>query len=291
MLFPRSLSRRRFFATSLLGGLATATAGQLSAADAAPSSAASRVALTSGNDRANLTFRGLKVFGEQIARAIGSRRIIIKPNNVATNIQLAATHVDCLEGILEFLKSIGKLDNTILAESAADGPTLTGFDNYRYTPLATKYGVKLVDLDQQPVDVVRVVDERDMQPHAVRMSRLLLDPQSYLISAARMKTHDQVVATLSLKNIIFGAPIKDLGFTFRAGKPGTRSDKPIAHGGGIHGLNYNLFVLAHACTRTWRSSMVSRAWKDMVPPGAPRWSTGYASSVRTGWRPIGSPWN
>jgi hypothetical protein len=54
-----------------------------------------------------------------------------------------------------------------------------------------------------------------------------------------------VVATLSLKNIIFGAPIKDRGFASRGrGKAGAKTDKPIAHGGGIRGINYNLFALA-----------------------------------------------
>jgi uncharacterized protein (DUF362 family) len=59
-----------------------------------------------------------------------------------------------------------------------------------------------------------------------------------------MKTHDRVVATLSLKNIIFGAPIKDLGSSWRGGKPGAKNDKPIAHGSGFRAINYNLFALA-----------------------------------------------
>jgi len=62
---------------------------------------------------------------------------------------------------------------------------------------------------------------------------------------ARMKTHDRVVATLSLKNIVFGAPIKDPGFTWTAArKQGTRSDKAIAHGSGFRGINYNLYELS-----------------------------------------------
>jgi uncharacterized protein (DUF362 family) len=160
-------------------------------------------------------------------------------------VQLSATHADCLEGILEFLKSIGKLEDAIIAESAANGPTLEGFANYGYPPLAAKYGAKLVDLDQEEIETVFVFDEKDFRPHPVRMSRLLLDRQSYVISAAKMKTHDQVVATLSLKNIVFGAPIKDRGF--RGGRrrtPGLKTDKPIVHGSGMYGINYNLFALS-----------------------------------------------
>ena len=242
-------NRRLFLKAAIAGGLAAAGSARSSSAASAPEEnrvrSPSRVALTSGDDRAANTFEGLKSFQHEIAQAIGNRRVVIKPNNVAIDIQLSATHADSLEGILEFLKSIGKLDGAVIAESAAPGPTLEGFANYGYPRVAGKYGVKLLDLDQQPHEVVHVFDERDFRPHPVRMSRLLLDRDSFLISAARLKTHDQVVATLSLKNIIFGAPIKDAGFAFgKRGKPGARSDKPIAHGGGIRGINYNLFALA-----------------------------------------------
>jgi uncharacterized protein (DUF362 family) len=242
-------NRRLFLKASFAGGLAAAGAARLSRvvsmAEENRVRSPSRVALTAGNNRTENTFQGLKAFQREIARAIGNRRVVIKPNNVAIDIQLSATHADCLDGILEFLKSIGKLDGTVIAESAAPGATLEGFANYGYPRLAAKYGVKLLDLDQQPHEVLHVFDQRDFRPHPVRMSRLLLDRNSFLISAARLKTHDLVVATLSLKNIVFGAPIKDPGFRFgKQGKPGAQSDKQIAHGGGIRGINYNLFTLA-----------------------------------------------
>ena len=241
--------RRGFLKTSLLGGLAAVTAGRLAnpatAAESRASGAASRVALSAGDDRADNVFRGLDAFREEIARAVGDRLVVIKPNNVSIEIQLSATHADCLEGILEFLKSIGKLDNVVIAESAANGPTMEGFANFGYPRLAEKYGVKLIDLDQEETEVVHVFDQKDFRPHPVRMSRLLLDRENFIISAAKMKTHDQVVATLSLKNIIFGAPVKDLGFRWGKGRtPGKTTQKPIAHGSGMYGINYNLFALA-----------------------------------------------
>lgn len=243
-------NRRDFLRSSLLGGLAAAGAPRLfnlvHAADVSVTpKPATRVALFHGNDRADIAFRALKVHEQEVSRAIGSRRVIIKPNNVAIDNQLCATHAGCLEGILEFLKSIGKLNNTVIAESAANGPTLDGFENYHYTDLARKYSVKLIDLDDQEVERVHVFDEKDFRPHAVRMSKLLLDRNNFIISAAKMKTHDRIVATLSLKNIILGAPIKDLGFRWGKGaKPGAKNDKPIVHGNSFRALNYNLFDLA-----------------------------------------------
>jgi uncharacterized protein (DUF362 family) len=244
-----ALHRRNFLKTSLAGGVAAAAAARLPGpttfAEEPPAKPVNRVALTAGNERAANTFAGLKFFEKDIARAIGGRPVVIKPNTVAIDIQLSATHAETIEGILEFLKSIGKLQNAMIAESAANGPALEGFSNFGYTRLAAKYGVKLVDLDESGHATVHVFDEKDFRPHAARLSRLLLDPKTFVISAAKMKTHDRVVATLALKNIVFGAPVKDPGFTFTPkSKPGTKTDKPICHGSGFRGINYNLFALA-----------------------------------------------
>jgi uncharacterized protein (DUF362 family) len=203
------------------------------------------VAITTGDNRADLAFRALQPFSKQIKQAIGGRRVVLKPNNVSIDIPLCATHADTLEGILEFLRSIRKLDNVVIAESAANGPTFDGFSNYGYFMLANKYPVKFVDLDQEGSEILHVFDERDFKPHPVRFSRVILSSDSYLVSVARMKTHDRTIVTLSLKNIVFGAPIKDVGFTFgKNRKEGVRSDKSIVHGGGYKGINYNLYDLA-----------------------------------------------
>jgi uncharacterized protein (DUF362 family) len=243
-------NRRNFLKTALLGGAAAAaTPWTLPSAIAVePLSnsrrALSQVALTTGNQRAELAFQGLKAFEKSIAEAIGNRRVVIKPNNVAIDNQLAASHAENLEGILEFLKSIGKT-NVVIAESAANGPTLDGFSNYKYDAVASKYGAKLIDLDQEGFDLVHCFDETDFGPHPCRMSKVLLDPNNFIISAAKLKTHDRVVATLSLKNIVVGAPIKDTGFRWGPGaKPGAKNDKPITHGNGFRGINYNLYALA-----------------------------------------------
>jgi uncharacterized protein (DUF362 family) len=134
----------------------------------------------------------------------------------------------------------------MIAESAADAPTMQGFDNFAYPRLARKFGVQLVDLDKEEVEVVHIFNQKDFRPHPARMSKLLLDHDSnFIISAAILKTHDQVVATLSLKNIVVGAPIKDEGFRFgRDRKQGAVSDKRVTHGSGIRAINYNLCDLS-----------------------------------------------
>jgi uncharacterized protein (DUF362 family) len=250
MTIQNQTSRRHFFKSSLLGGAAALSVPWVlpralaAGAVAPPLRAGSRVALTAGEDRANLAFEGLKAFGPSIGTAIGNKRVIIKPNNVSISNQLSASHAQNLEGILEFLKFIGKRDIAI-AESAADGPTLDGFANYGYDKLASKYGARLIDLDQEGFEVLHCFDEKDFRPHPCRMSKILLDPGNFIISAAKFKTHDRVVATLSLKNIVVGAPVKDPGFRWGHGAaPGAKTDKPITHGNGFRGINYNLSTLS-----------------------------------------------
>ena len=248
------LDRRDFIRASLFGGVAAATLPSLILQSCTEQSTiktnagaiGSRVSLVSGNDRADMAFRTLQPFAKEIAQAVGKKRIILKPNFVASNIQLSATHCETIEGILEFFKSIKKLENVIIAESPADGPTIVAYDNYKFMPLAEKYKVQLVDLDETPIQLIHLIDETDFRPKPVRVSSFLMDRNNYVVSVARMKTHDRIIATLSLKNIVVGAPIKDIGFVSGRNRPeGTRNDKPLVHGNGIKGINYNLFTSAY----------------------------------------------
>ena len=251
-------NRRDFLRASMMGGAAITFMRSLEAVayDPAPGSQNPVVSLTSGNDRADIVFRALQPFAKEIRKSIGNRRIILKVNNVLIYVPLACTHAETLEGILEFLKSIRKLDNVIIAESSASCPTLEGFDNYGYFSLLSRYPVKLVDLDNEPFEMMYVVNERDFRPQPIRVSRIILDPDSYIVSVARMKTHNTVGASLSLKNIVFGSPIKDKGFTLynedirfapekaRESVKGTVSYKRLIHGNGFHAVNYNMANLA-----------------------------------------------
>jgi uncharacterized protein (DUF362 family) len=198
------------------------------------------VALTTGDNRADNTFRALRPFEKEIAQAIGKKLVVLKVNNVNIDKPLCATHADQLEGILEFLKSIHKT-NVVIAESPGGGSTLEGFANYGYNKFVGKYGARLVELDKTGFETLYCLDQSDMRPHPCRVSRMMLDPDSYIISAAKLKTHGMVVATFSLKNVVVGSAIKDPD---PAPSVRGRSDKPIIHGGGTHGINYNIAALA-----------------------------------------------
>lgn len=198
----------------------------------------SRVALTKGMDRADNAFRSMQMFKREIAAAISNKRIIIKPNVVSATVPLADTHVEWMEGILEFLKSIGKTD-VYIAESTAASGTMAGYEMLGFLNLAKRYPAKFIDLNQEGADIVPVwKNAADLW--TIKISRLLRNPNNYIISCPRIKTHNSVAATLSVKNVVMGAPMVDVGSYFaQTGSPTGSALKGSRVGNSMHGSNWD----------------------------------------------------
>jgi uncharacterized protein (DUF362 family) len=212
------LNRRQFLRSAAWAGGAAWAMGHVPIAGSAlgaPIETTSQVSLTAGNDRVDIIYQGLQRFKKQIASAIGNRRVLVKPNNVIGtpnnnhgDVLLSDTRVECLEAILEFLKSIGKTD-VVIGETCATDPTMVAFDNCGYFNLARKYPVRFMDLSTEGYEVVGVYAPTGTR--YLRISKVLASPDYFVISAAKIKTHNYLVGTLSLKNIVMGAPIVDQG--------------------------------------------------------------------------------
>jgi uncharacterized protein (DUF362 family) len=197
----------------------------------------SKVCLVKGNDRRDIVYQALKKIEDEVVASIGEKRILIKPNFVITTRQLAATHADAVRGILDFLKPHHKKQITIGESTISRQGTFHGYENYGYLPLEKEYNVKLIDLNKEPWQY-RYVFGPGHRPTPIRIISTFLDPELYIISAAQMKTHDRVVTTLSLKNVLMGAPLNDY----------KTNDKRLMHTEYTFSrkslLNYNMFHLA-----------------------------------------------
>jgi uncharacterized protein (DUF362 family) len=184
-----------------------------------PKAGPSRVSLVKGNDRRDIVFQALKNIEDEVLASIGDKkRILVKPNFVSTTRELAASHPDEIRGILDFLKPRYKHEIIVGESAAGRGGTFEGYQNFGYMPLEKEYGIKLADLNKQPW-VYRYVFGNGHKPIPIRIISTFLDRDTYIISAAKMKTHDRVVTTLSLKNILLGAPVND----------STKNDKGLTH--------------------------------------------------------------
>lgn len=161
-----------------------------------------RLSITKGEDRKENIRKALDLIAEDIKQRIGGRQVVIKPNFVSTSRQLASSHVDQIRGILDFLGGFHK--KRVIVSEAACGDTEKAFKHFGYDALAGEYDVRLMDLNRSPYRKIAIRDSKG-RSFNVRVSALLLDRNNYVISAAKLKAHDEVVVTLSIKNMAMGA--------------------------------------------------------------------------------------
>ncbi len=170
----------------------------------------SQVALVRGSDRYNNIVQALNLIEGDID--LGDKKLIlIKPNFVSTRRQLAATHVDAVRAVLDWLRP--RYDGLItIGEGAATSDTFDGYRNFGYLALAEEYNVRFEDLNQDQWVPIEVYD-RNLRPMAVRVARTTVE-SDFRISVGPPKTHDAVIVTLSLKNIVVGSLIRGRGGGF-----------------------------------------------------------------------------
>jgi uncharacterized protein (DUF362 family) len=157
-----------------------------------------KVSLVSGADRTSTVPEALALISDQVQ--IPDRPILIKPNFVSTLNQLSATPVNAVRSTLTFLKSKGVNEFTIAAGPAI-GSADDGFNNYNYRPLADEFSVTWLDLNTDETVKVAAFDDK-LNAQYLNMSRTM--SESYVVSVTRTKTHNNVVVTLGLKNILVG---------------------------------------------------------------------------------------
>ena len=205
-------------------------------------SGGSPVSFTASKDQREAAYQALKPLQSDIERAIGDKQVVIKINSgqVREDWWLNATDAKFVRGILDFLKPFYGRE-VIIAESTAAGAqsTMIGFENYGYMPLLKEYKVRFVDLNDEPSTTMWILNE-DRHPLGIGVINTFIDPDIYLVSATRLKTHNCVIATLSLKNVVMAAPKNH----YKQQESKDRNEKPKMHKGGNRGLSYNLFRLS-----------------------------------------------
>jgi uncharacterized protein (DUF362 family) len=157
-----------------------------------------KVSIASTADRAAGVAQSLGLIDSEVV--IPDRPVMVKPNFVTTKFQLAATHVDTTRATLEYLTGKGVSD-FIVAVGPAIGTPDSGFDNYGYRDLVKDFKIEFLDLNTDDRIPVPAFDDK-LNPQTLYMSKRL--SESYVVSVCPMKTHNNVVVTLGLKNILVG---------------------------------------------------------------------------------------
>lgn len=262
-----NFSRRRFFELAGAAGVFLSKASKVIASTSSTASAAgstansegpagvslsrSKVALAHGENRRKNIYDALLNLDPQIQAALQRKKyVLIKPNNVSTEIQLASTHVDAISGILDYLAPRFR-GPVMIAESSA-GDTLVGYDHLGYKPLEKDWKsqrLSLLDLNREAKYQTHTLIDYDLHIVPVRLAARLFDPDAFVICCAVMKTHNAAIASLSVKNMVLGAPLHSV-----AGE-GYWNDKRKYHAG-IRQMHYNMLLTAEKLRPNWGLAVI-----------------------------------
>lgn len=262
-----NFSRRRFFELAGAAGVFLSKASKVIASTSSTAPAAgstansdgpagvslsrSRVALAHGENRRKNIYDALLNLDPQIQAALQRKKyVLIKPNNVSTEIQLASTHVDAISGILDYLAPRFR-GPAMIAESSA-GDTLVGYDHLGYKPLEKDWKsqrLSLLDLNREAKYQTHTLIDYDLHIVPVRLAARLFDPDAFVICCAVMKTHNAAIASLSVKNMVLGAPLHSV-----AGE-GYWNDKRKYHAG-IRQMHYNMLLTAEKLRPNWGLAVI-----------------------------------
>jgi uncharacterized protein (DUF362 family) len=227
-----------------------------------PYTSPSPVSLVKGDVRRKNVLDALLAVDKEVRPAMARKKyVLIKINNVSTTNQLAATHVDAIRGILDYVAP--RFKGPVVIAEASSRDTLEGFANYKYAQVIPEFKkVSLVDLNREKKYQVFAIVDRNIRPTPVRLAARLMDPDAFVISAAMLKTHNAVVATGSVKNMVLGAPLHSL-----AGETEVFADKHLYHAMppdnpkiGVnechHAMIYNMAITALHMRPNWGVAVI-----------------------------------
>ena len=161
-----------------------------------------RVVVVRGENVFSMVEEALRFFGRP-----SRRKVVIKPNLIIDR-PGPTTPVDVVEALLRFYGP--GYHEVVIAEGSGWCETREAFETLGYVELAKRYGVRLVDLNEDAYEEVSRPDAL-----VLKSFRLPLTVKNaFLVSAALLKTHSLTGVSLSLKNMLGIA----IGEPVRAGK-------------------------------------------------------------------------
>jgi len=151
-----------------------------------------------GTDRYDAASRALALISDDIR--VPDRPVLLKPNLLVKDCPLGVTHVNTTRATLELLWQKGVREVTLATGGSRPVDELV--DHYGYGALTADFNLRLLDLNtDESVPVAAFHDRFGLQ--TLRMSKSVAE--SWVVSVCPMKTHDTLVVTLGVKNVLMGS--------------------------------------------------------------------------------------
>ncbi|NLG18132.1 MAG: DUF362 domain-containing protein, partial [Fibrobacter sp.] len=248
-------------------GLLEGTAFAASYSRSQEKSDVSFVGSSQSGTRRQMILDVLEPWRSTITAGIQGKTVLIKPNVVTGN-QLAATHVDAVRGLIDFIRSISASIPIIVGECSTIEDISFYYMQTGYNSLANEYsGVTLMNLNN--TSVIPSVDTQIWNTDfstttTIPLSSAFLDNKYYVISICRPKSHNCMVMTGVNKNILMAAPLTAAKSQMHGQIGWVTGQQPDEN----KCLAYNIYQLANILYREYRPSLsVLDAWEGMEGDG------------------------
>jgi uncharacterized protein (DUF362 family) len=215
----------------------------------------SKVSLIKGENRRKNIYDALLEIDDQIRPGLQAKKyVFVKLNGVdPVGRQLGSTSHDALRGVLDYLAP--RFKGPVVVGDSSDFPGKRTVSEFGWDKVFAEY--KPVNLSfEVPNEECRhglmYGMDYDMHVIPVRLGARFLDPEAFVISSSVMKTHNMVVATLSVKNVVMGAP---LAVPIGSSISWLQCEKRKFHVG-IRAGNYNMFLAAQRMISNWGVGIV-----------------------------------
>jgi uncharacterized protein (DUF362 family) len=214
----------------------------------------SKVALVKGENRRKNVFDALVAIDDQIRPGLKTKKyVIIKPNGLDPSRQLISTQADTVHGILDYLAP--RFKGPVVVAECGGSTAAVAMDKLGWGKIFAEHKplVGSVDVPNEggKYELMQGIDY-DMHPIPIRLGARFLDPAAFVICAAVLKTHNMVVATMTVKNMVLGAALPPPPGS-NAGWGG--SDKRKFHVG-IRAGNYNIYLGMQRMMANWGVGLV-----------------------------------
>ena len=210
----------------------------------------STVSLVKGENRRKNIHDALLAIDDQIAPVLKTRKYVVLKPNCVSQVPLGTTNPETLMGIIDYLAPRFK-GPIVVAESS--GNTRANYEALNMQKVPAEFrdrNITLVDLNEEGKYQVIPIFDYNMHVLPVRLAARLLDPDAYIISSSVLKTHNAALVTLSVKNMVLGAPLS------AAPKETPRwSDKRKFHVG-IRMMQCNMMLTAQKLRPFWGAAVI-----------------------------------
>jgi uncharacterized protein (DUF362 family) len=213
-----------------------------------------KVSIVKGDNRRKNIFDALVAIDDQIRPGLKARKyVLIKPNGLDPSRQVISTQAGTVHGILDYLAPRFK-GPVVIAEcggtSARQATSEFGWSKIFAGHKSLDIKLEVPNEDGR-YELMHGIDY-DMHLIPIRLGARFVDPDAFLISAAVLKTHNMVVATMSIKNVVLGAPLSPPPGEKR---PWGESEKRKFHVG-IRAGNYNMYLAVQRMIHNWGLGIV-----------------------------------